>query len=770
MFIKPKNDEFEFNPIEDSEEIESRFDAIKDHRPKAAKKLAEIGDLLASEYLIDPERANQMWLYLTDLNLDGDPKAAKYYVAQVFMKIVERLPKQDAAILIAMDPHRIETLAQNCYTGWTLWDCERALFGGLIKAELYDQAISAIESFLDYFAGLKPNNPTTFHTAMVATEVCRSTGSETADQVLHWIRQYSDEIAIFVDAVYASADGDSRAAIFIAIRCKDAAMFYNLLWTARHEIGLEEAQALWVEYLENCDETDALPYGSIYNDPDDDSGESKELYYISLEKNEDRILERYFDRPKLYSLEHSILVEWIFNEDWPRFVRYTTILLTSGQDRTPDQVLIRTLNQFTEACFYADGHDERDNYGRSYRDFMRNHSHDFARSLAQVCAGIVGSPCYEEFQETVAQFIQRLDGNLEILQEVGIIRHEETRTPEQRLIVYAQDFLNSGKPVCPPRETAYKLILDAFRADGFNPSRTFLIDERHLDDFYRWAYNDILVDFFFTRFPSEREIRANIISACILKGDVDRASELTEMMPVNEKTGRFKNNRTDDWAFQTSWTMQAIADFYDYSKEDDYLYKDVVTNDMRTTAAHLIESVLNRAPQSQKNFLTAELTKVNKSSCIEDEYVANFLNALDEYTTFPYTSQTMMRVNDLSWTIVDGFKKLPTIGRVDVIGHAINSLAGVRDQLIGVKLTTFMNFMADAIDNDSLLKIFNAYPEAFESWALADDLPGRNVLTIAAKIGATGDRAASDSFRSLILATYGWVNGLDDCLCSEQGD
>lgn len=763
MFVKPKNDEFEFNPIEDSEEIESRFDTIKDHRPKAAKKLAEIGNLLASEYLIDPERANQMWLYLTDLNLDGDPKAAKYYVAQVFMKIVERLPKQDAAILIAMDPHRIETLAQNCYTGWTLWDCERALFGGLIKAELYDQAISAIESFLDYFVGLKPNNPNTFHTAMVATEACRSAGSETADRVLHWIRQYSDEIAIFVDAVYASIDGDSRAAIFVAIRCKDAAMFYNLLWTARHEIGLEEAQALWVEYLENCDETDALPYGSISNDPDDDSGESKELYYISLEKNEDRILERYFDRPKLYSLEHRVLVEWIFNEDWPRFVRYTTLLLTSGQDRAPDQLLVNTLNQFTEACFYADGHDERDNYGRSYRDFMRNHSHDFARSLAQVCAGIVGSPCYEEFQETIAQFIQRLDGNLEILQEVGIIRHEETRTPEERLIAYAQDFLNSGKPVCPPCETTYKLILDAFRADGFYPSGTFLIDERHLDDFYRWAYNDILVDFFFTRFPSERGIRANIISACILKGDVDRASELTEMMPVNEKTGRFKNNRTDDWAFQTSWTMRDIADFYDCSKEDDYFFKDVVTNDMRITAAHLIESVLNRAPQSQKQFLTAELTKVNRSSCLEDEYVANILSALDEYTTFPYAPQTRKKTNDLSMTIINSFKRLFKLGRIDVIGQIINSLASVRDQLTGTQLTIFMHFMVNAIDGGSLLEIYKACPDAFESWIHTDGLLERDVLEIATKIGATDDRAAFDSFRSLVLSSYGWVDGLDNC-------
>lgn len=136
MFGRPKNDNFQFEPITDPEEIESKFDAIKDHKPKAAKKLAVIGDLLASEYLLEPERANEMWLYLTDLNLDGDSKTAKFYVTQVFMKLVERLRARDAASLIAMDPGRIETLAENCYTGWTLWDCERALFGGLLEAGL----------------------------------------------------------------------------------------------------------------------------------------------------------------------------------------------------------------------------------------------------------------------------------------------------------------------------------------------------------------------------------------------------------------------------------------------------------------------------------------------------------------------------------------------------------------------------------------------------------------------------------------------------------
>lgn len=47
-------------------EIEQRFDAIKDHKPKASKKLNELGEILASAYKINPDRADEMWQYLVD--------------------------------------------------------------------------------------------------------------------------------------------------------------------------------------------------------------------------------------------------------------------------------------------------------------------------------------------------------------------------------------------------------------------------------------------------------------------------------------------------------------------------------------------------------------------------------------------------------------------------------------------------------------------------------------------------------------------------------
>ena len=65
-------------------EVEERFEKIKDHKPKASKKLNELGEILASAYRLDPRRADQMWQYIVDLNISDNIGNAKFYIAQVF--------------------------------------------------------------------------------------------------------------------------------------------------------------------------------------------------------------------------------------------------------------------------------------------------------------------------------------------------------------------------------------------------------------------------------------------------------------------------------------------------------------------------------------------------------------------------------------------------------------------------------------------------------------------------------------------------------------
>lgn len=46
------------------DEIQKRYNAIKDHKPKAVKKLNELGEILSSAYAIDTKAASNMWQYI----------------------------------------------------------------------------------------------------------------------------------------------------------------------------------------------------------------------------------------------------------------------------------------------------------------------------------------------------------------------------------------------------------------------------------------------------------------------------------------------------------------------------------------------------------------------------------------------------------------------------------------------------------------------------------------------------------------------------------
>lgn len=104
-------------------EVRERFDKIKDHKPKAAKKLNELGEILASAYKIDADIADEMWQYLVELNVSDNPANAKFYIAQVFNKLTNLLEPEEATELLALTPERVQIMVLYGYDGNTMWHC-----------------------------------------------------------------------------------------------------------------------------------------------------------------------------------------------------------------------------------------------------------------------------------------------------------------------------------------------------------------------------------------------------------------------------------------------------------------------------------------------------------------------------------------------------------------------------------------------------------------------------------------------------------------------
>lgn len=106
-----KDDRF----IEKLEEITSEFETIKDHKPKATKKLKTLGELIGSAYKIDPIKSIEMWTYIYELNKDDGEKSIKFYTYSVFNKIREVLTSAEYSNLLMLNKNIYLTMRKYNY-------------------------------------------------------------------------------------------------------------------------------------------------------------------------------------------------------------------------------------------------------------------------------------------------------------------------------------------------------------------------------------------------------------------------------------------------------------------------------------------------------------------------------------------------------------------------------------------------------------------------------------------------------------------------------
>ena len=524
----------------------------------------------------------------------------------------------------------------------------------------------------------------------------------------------------------------------------------------------DELKEQWVEYLAECDDTDVWPHGDVYDDVKCAYIDSKEGFYVGLEKNADALLGYYFSRPKMYQLEKMVVKTWIFEGDWDRFVRYVSQMLSETKGETPGQTLMHVLGEFIDACFFGSGWDRKDSFGRSYKDAMSNSSQSFARSLARITAALSGCTCYETFKQVVCQFLYRLNGNHGFLEEVGIYEAVENRTPKARLIDYAHSFLRSGKGICPPEEIEYQLIMESFNAEGVYPSCTWDWDESLEDMFYDWATNDDLTKLYFEHYPSESAIRANLLFACALRGDIDRAMALVGSMPVGKGTANEKDSLTDKWDYGRAQTIKYLIDRCNHLK--DYERQATgIAEDMRQFVRALANKVMPTLSERSRLTLSSNLLKFEGTKKLSTSYLNEILAKTNEYTSFPYSAETRRNVNELSLDIARSFEGLSSMGRLDIIAFIMTKIAAVKDQLVGVQFPTWMSMMSHDLSGSELLTLFKNYPDIFEEWISTEDLMEFQVIEIAGEIEWDGDSIAFGMFKSMVVTHYGYVEGLDDC-------
>ena len=792
--------------IKDWSEIQERYDAIKDHKPRASKKLNELGDILSSAYMIDPDEADQMWQYIVDLNVADDITFSKFYIAQVFNKLTDRMKPEDATAFLAMNPERLQMMIMYGYDGGTLWRCLDTLMRGYIASEDVAGAMVCVEYFYDKFGGINSGHPDISTVAGNVAKICadhiaRGDNEDTAAELLTELGESeNDNVNTYVEIVKAingiGGPFDYEELLDSALENRHPTEFFDLLWAARNDMDTDDLRDKWVEYVQDCDEDEVRPYNYI-NEDEEDYEESKLKFYVDLEKDTDELLEYYFNRPNLYDVEKGDIWAWIESRDWDRFIKYLaqTVMCTPEESFDWSSVK-RELDDYMRASFYDDYMDSTDHYGRSYRDLMREHSGEFADALSKISAITVGCDSHESFHEFIKDYIQKQSGNLDALKAVGFDDEVDTRTAEDRLKEYVHDFLMSGEEVHEGRSTKYSLIQDALREELHGPRggnvHTVNIDisgilakalgvdlgdsaaddeaeeepevDQELERDYRLAQDDEIAEFYFQHFPQEYMKRKELISACVRKGDVSRAIELIDMMA--ETKGNEGYEELNGWGRQNMLTMMYLIDEYAYGKEDRWDTKKDITDEMREVVKQLVYRMMPYLSQkSAAELKEKSLYKIDPKSEDTDEYITQLLEDADVYTTFPKPRGKggAPNINRMSEEFMHCFERLSKMGRLDVVAEIMGKFAAVHDVLKPVRFNTWMSSMARGLQSGEMIKIFRLNKGIFEAWLSGDDLRDWDILNVARGIADGCTRAEFMEFRNLVISRRGKVDGLDAC-------
>ena len=763
--------------IKNWSEIQERYDAIKDHKPRASKKLNELGEILSSAYMIDPDKADQMWQYIVDLNVADDIAFSKFYIAQVFNKLTDRMKPEDATAFVAMNPERLQMMIMYGYDGGTLWRCLDTLMRGYIASDDINGAMVCVGYFYDKFGGINSGYPDISKVAGNVAKVCaehisRKDHADTAAELLTELGESeNDDVNTYVEIVKAingiGGPFDYEELLDSALENRHPTEFFDLLWAARNDLDEENLRDKWVEYVQNCDENEELPH-DYFSEDVENYNKSKLKFYVDLEKETDTLLERYFNRSFLYDVEKGIIWSWIECEDWERFTKYIAQLIMNIPEGSFEKAIIKyELDNYMDEMM-SEYHTDR--YNRSYKKLIEEHGNGFMNALAKISAMTVGCSVHESYHEYIKNYIQQQCGNLEPLKTFGFDDEVETRSAEERLKEYVLDFLMSGNKIHEPFSTKYTLIEEARKEelnellwkkeeDGNDSS-----NDPELEMDYRLALDDNIAAFYFLHFPRAYTRRKDLISACVRKGDINRAIELIDMMADTKNNKGYED--LNGWGRQNMLTLKYLIDEYSFDDEDRWDVKEDITDEKREIVKQLVYRMLPHLSKSSAKELQEKwLYKIDPQSVETDDYIVNLLKDAEIYTTFPKPRGTggAPNINRMTDELMSCFSRLAEMNRLDVIGVIMEKFANVKDILKPVPFSSWMSCMAQDLQNSELISFFKQNKGVFEAWLDDKALRDSDILTVAHSIADGCTHTEFMDFRNFVIARRGKVKGLDAC-------
>ena len=767
------------------EEINSRYDAIKDHKPRAAKKLKELGEVLASAYKLDPQRADEMWQYIIELNIKDNIAYSKFYIAQVFNKLTMNLPYNEAVEYVSMRPERVRLMFLYGYDGGTLNRCAYAVIGRQVLDGKIDEAMETLSMLEEKFANQEGMDR--FALYSVYNYLC-TTMEETPDQLVYnnrfrydiptdrlltfldtsaasfddeYIRAVAKAHSVLLSGVALDEDESKKTVLFLSEAASQGDnvlnnLFFSFLYRMRNLFG-DEIEDILYNYSTKAG-TIRIPlvyYG------EDELQEEASVWYQSVVSDSERIIEILFEKQPCRSFLKSQIKSYMYNGDWRAFSKYLVAGLNQEGEYVPESYLEFLKEEIQSYLSYKGKKIEFEN-GQwwisqneegSWRSTIEkpriteNNINDFIHSLAMACLLTSDSRVNEQLVDAVRSFVSKETGNVDALNAMGMELEADNRSELEKFRDYAEkESVRRPKYNIDYSQRETEFIRNIQRETG-----TYGVDTGRL-----LAKHPQIISFLFLHDAHSFSAKDDIILGALLNDDYSTALKCVDYMIETANYPNFADRNS--WSMEMTNTIKFLIRKV-YSKQSSS-YEEPYPESIISAVIQIAEKTLTFLGGDDAREVKAELLRIRPADDDRAEFILQLMEDVDAYTAEKKPKGYAKRINNITSAISNGIDFLAKQGRLDVIAQILRKITDGRQYIEGPSYDSWMtNF--NKLEKGQAIELFHLIPEVYTKYIEVSDQ--KMALKLLLAVGQLGDMEVYETLKKQIIQKHGYIDGMASC-------
>lgn len=775
------------------EEIEELYHSIK-HTTRASKNLKIWGEVLASAFMIDRTRANKMWQHVVELNTTTNPEYAKYFVGQIYNKIVENLPLYEATEFLLMEESRRELLFLHGFDGGSNNECIYRVVGYYLTDNNYDKVFELLSILAQ-----KRDEEDYCNSKEIVNILFSSVSRLNKPYVTYSEHNYEampEEVIVNFLAACETLHEDSllgkvayahRLLITQApIIIENAAIemltfllndydniFLSMLYLERTIVDENTIAELLELY---CEETHFLPI-NIY---DDMEPQNRELalwlrkFFDRSEKIRNDVLIR--TTGGLLGYETNYLNSLLAVNEGKKWVRLLASIFKKG-----DNSYSRSCLYYVEQTMQAAMPPQKVEFGSSFywrtfgdgtmfANYTDEQRTEFAKLLAVLCSLITEANAFDQLYSKVKNYVRLVTGSLDILDNHGFEASSDKRTALEVLRDYCVELtrtlpaheINMHRTDSPYFKSYEKIRLFLQEVEKDNNVRGFETGKL-------LAQQEEIMIYLFLHDPHLSHIKSSIIMACLINNKVETAMACFEKLV---ETATYPNFTVPNgWELDFYNTIHSVIADVALNAEREWGTK--YSESVRNGAILIAENSLQYLNDYYKNSLKRDILRLKPAASELEQYISDLLRDVSDYTAIKPPRGFGKRANNVTSSIINCVPTLCNANRVDVIVDILHRICEARSHLQGPQfMTGWVDFLTK-LDGNQLVDLYVNSIDVFEIWLqekppASDKIKYNNfcgsVMRLARRIGSTKNKIIFIQFRNQVIQHMGYLDEFDDCL------